>query len=627
MQKVWSRLQETVSLGRWAFPGMVVVGLVIAARLAGSLQSLEWLALDSYLRLRPAEPDDDRIVLVGFDSAALKQTGYPIPETQLTALLAQLQAYKPAVIGLHILPNQIALADGVGRLMPRRPLRNLIVSEQILPAANQIPPPSGFAAQQIGFIDIIPDGDDHLRRAILGTYDPIKSQTYKLSLTIQLVEKYLVSQNNSLALTNGIRDPKAMRFGTTELPRLLPNSGGYVNASTGNPQILLNFRSGPHPFRVLSPNDIKTGHVDPNWLRDRIIIVGITDPTIRPIIPTATDYDTNSLDIQAHAVSQIISAVLDGRSLLNTWPDAWEYLWIMVWGSVAVIWGRSKLSPQKKLMGIAIIQIGLMGVGYWLLISGWWIPVIPAALVWLLNGIGCTAFYKYDWVLRSRLKENQRVIEERQHTIEQTFDVIHNGPLQTLANLLRQIRDGNLSQAQLLAALENLNRDIRGIGEHLKQETLTQEDSLYLGNDLKVDLKLPVHELFFEVYNITLERPDIPRFATLKIACYFEPIEPLSLHVDHKRNLCRFLEEALCNVGKHANGATHLSVTGTQTDTWYTLQIKDNGSGIQSTVEGEGTKHARKVAARLGGKFQRSSLPAKGTLCELTFPLTKSWRL
>jgi CHASE2 domain-containing sensor protein/two-component sensor histidine kinase len=618
----WSRLHETLSLWRWLLPGMVVIGLVMAARLTGSLQGLELLTLDTFLRLRPAEPRDDRIVLVGIDEADMQKTGYPIQERQLIDLLKTLQAYRPAVIGLHILQNQIAESNKAELWTALKQPQKLIVAEKILPASDQIPPPLKFPANQVGLIDLITDGDIHVRRAILGTFDPINPKTYKLSLTIGLVENYLVSQDKNLTLKNGISDPKAMRFGTTELPRLRP-SGAYPGADTGNPQILLNFRNHHQPFRVLSLSDIKTGNVDPSWLRDRIIIVGITAPKIRPIIPTAAIDKTNSLDIQAHAVSQIISAVMDGRSLLNTWTDGWEYLWIIFWGLTAIVLGRSKLLAKHKLLGIGIAQISFIGISYFLLLGGWWIPVIPTSFVWLLNGIGCAAFYKYDWVLRSRLKENQRIIEERQRMIEQTFDVIHNGPLQTLASLLRQIRDSKLSPEQLLAALENLNREMRGIGEHLKQETLTQEDSLYLRDGLKVDLKLPAHELFFEVYSSTLERSDFPRFETLKIACYFEPIEQTPLSIEHKRSLCRFLEEAICNVGKHAEGATHLNVTGTQIKDWYSLDIKDNGIGLRSSIDGEGTKHARKVASRLGGQFKREASSPKGTLCKLAFPLTR----
>ena len=48
-------------------PGFVIVALVIAARLTGLLQFLELSALDNFLRLRPEEPVDERIVNVGIN--------------------------------------------------------------------------------------------------------------------------------------------------------------------------------------------------------------------------------------------------------------------------------------------------------------------------------------------------------------------------------------------------------------------------------------------------------------------------------------------------------------------------------------------------------------------------------
>ena len=86
------------------------------------------------------------------------------------------------------------------------------------------------------------------------------------------------------------------------------------------------------------------------------------------------------------------------------------------------------------------------------------------------------------------------------------------------------------------------------------------------------------------------------------------------------------MEEALCNVGKHAKGLTRLSATGKQLKGWYTLSIKDNGSSIDSSSEGRGTKQCRNLAKKLKGTFKRTSLEKKGTLCELTWPLIgKNW--
>jgi two-component sensor histidine kinase len=245
---------------------------------------------------------------------------------------------------------------------------------------------------------------------------------------------------------------------------------------------------------------------------------------------------------------------------------------------------------------------------------GLWIPIIPPLLALTLGDVACIAFQAYDQALRSRLNE-------RQQTIERTFDVIHNGPLQTLASLLRQVQDGQIPTTQLLTELDELNQEIRAVGERLKQEALSREESLYLGSKLTLDLKSPIHELFYQVYSSTLER-DLPGFKTLKVKIrQFDPIEEEHLSLENKRGLCRFLEEALCNVGKHAIGVTRVSATGKYGQGWYTLCVTDNGPGIHSNLKGQGTKQVLNLKTKLNGKFKRESLSPQGTLCELSWPL------
>jgi nitrate/nitrite-specific signal transduction histidine kinase len=238
--------------------------------------------------------------------------------------------------------------------------------------------------------------------------------------------------------------------------------------------------------------------------------------------------------------------------------------------------------------------------------------------VLVLNGVGLTAFYQYDRALRSK-------ISDRQFIIDSTFDTIHNGPLQTLAKLLKNVREQDLPSNQLISELEHLNYELRAVYESMQRETLTQDNRLYLNSELELDLQAPIYELLYQVYTYTLER-DLPCFKTLKIQIRtFDPIDNQYLSIEQKRGLCRFLEEALCNVGKHALGVTRLSVTYTYKDGWYSLRITDNGVGICSDAEGRGTQQCRNLARQLRGKFERSPLSPKGTLCELTWPVKRVW--
>lgn len=619
-RNICRKIKQEIKIWRvGAMPGIVVLGLVIIGRLSGSLQFLEWITLDSFLRLRPAEIIDERVVIIGIDEADIQNVGtYPIPDQEIAVLLRKLQQYKPRVIGLDIV-RDLPVEPGHTELVKVfKENKNIIGVEKVLPI--QIAPPLELPAEQIGFVDFIPDTDGQVRRSILGMRRPETPQNYVFSLSLVMAKSYLASEG--FTLENGNRDPSAMQFGSTELPRFFANSGGYVKADEFGVQVLVNFRSGSDRFRRLSLEDIKEGNFNPSWIRDRIIVIGITAPSIKDLINTSAIANLNppgkiyGVEFHAHVTSQIVSAVLDRRPLLKTWSEGWEYLWIFVWGFLAIGLGRLTQSPLNNLLYVSLTSFILVVFSYGFLIAGWWIPVAPALLILILHSVGLSAFsfYQHDQALKSQLNE-------RQHTIEQTFNVIHNGPLQTLADVLRRLRDQDLPQEKLLLELENLNYEIRAIGEDLQREALAQEESIRLGSGLKLDLKRPIHELFYEVYSSTLER-NLRYFQTLKVkARSFKPIEPRYLSIKQKRELCLFLEEALCNVGKHAQGVTRLTVIGIQNEGLYTLSVKDNGSGICSSAEGQGTKQCRKLAKQLGGEFKRESLGSKGTLCELNWLL------
>jgi CHASE2 domain-containing sensor protein len=610
-------------------PGIVAIVLIILVRLSGALQLIEWVTFDSFLRLRPSEPIDQRIVIVGIDEADIQHIGnYPIPDREIAKLLRTLQKYRPRVIGLDLI-RDLPVEPGHAELVATfKDIKNLIVLEKVIPVS--IKPPPDLPPEKIGFIDYLSDDDGKVRRAILGINRPENDKKYAFSLPLRLAETYLKAEG--IELSNGIRDHLAMRFGSTELPRFFPNSGGYVGVDDFGVQLLLNYRNGRERFRTLSLqdiNDIEATKGNPDVLRDilgsRIVLIGKTAPSIKDFINTSAIANLQppgkiyGVEFHAHVVSQIVSAVLDGRPVLKTWSQGWEYLWIVGWGVLAIYIGRLTQSPLKNLVYVAAASLGLVGISYAFIVGGWWIPAAPALLLLVINGAILNTFYQYDRFLRFQ-------IEIRQHTIERTFIIIHNGPLQTLANILRHVQDQDLEPNRLLEELKNLNWEIREVGEYLKLEALDRKESLRLGSGLILDLKTPIRDLLYEVYSHTLQR-NFPSFKTLKVKAYsFEPIEEQYLSLEQKRELCQFLEEALCNVGKHAKKLTRLSATGKENKGWYTLSIKDNGFSICSSSEGRGTKQCLNLAKKLKGKFKRTCLGEKGTLCELTWPITsRNW--
>jgi hypothetical protein len=302
------------------------------------------------------------------------------------------------------------------------------------------------------------------------------------------------------------------------------------------------------------------------------------------------------------------------------WNRIRKELGLLIWDFLPMIIGRLTQSGWKNLLSVGVAGCCLFTWGYVMLwVWGVWIPVAPSLLILAVNGLGLSAFafYQHDKFLRSQ-------IQERQNTIDHTFTIIHNGPLQTLAYGLKHIRAKDIPYEQLLGQFEKLDREIREIGEYLKLEALTTEESLRLGSGLILELNRPLHDLLYEVYSSILERNEFENFQTLKVKIRnFEPIDDQYLNMEDKRKICLFLEEALCNVGKHAQGVKRVEACGVYGANKYKLWVKDNGCGIKSKLENKGTKHSKILAKQLKGEFRRQSLSPRGTICELSWtPLT-----
>ena len=232
-----------------------------------------------------------------------------------------------------------------------------------------------------------------------------------------------------------------------------------------------------------------------------------------------------------------------------------------------------------------------------------------------------------DRLYQERLQYYEQIIERqsiRQRAMEHAVTQIHNGPLQTLALLMRDVQQGR--SADLLQRLDALNTEIRTVGHSLTDpsEVEPTEYILRLGEGTQIDLNHPLHHLFHEVYAVTLKR-QLPHFRTIQVKVRnFAPLESPMLALDLKRDLCLWLEEALCNVGKHAQGVTRLTVTGQHCENHYgenhyVLKVQDNGAGLDPTANPLEAKFCTLLAQRLEGTFQRTTLPKGGVLCELSW--------
>ena len=644
--------------------GYVLIGSFLLARGLGLFSSLELVTLDFFLRHRPPEEEDQHVVIVLIDRTS-SQDNQTMTDGYLAELLETILSNDPAVVGFNIFREETT--NKVERLRLAHLFEkheNLVGVQKILPP-NKILPlaevSDEISNEQFGFNDVPIDQDGKVRRVFIGSYLPDntpsnrKDNPFKFSFSFTIAEKYLASKGYELE--NLPADPETPSFKVPEtggfvgITRLKPTFGGYVrDGDISDIQTLLNFRSGTRTFDIFYADGLLDKSFNFERLKGKVVIVGATDSLFPRFLPVSASSNLGNkeygyrqilprlgitgAELEAHAASQIINAVLNERPLIEATPRLVEIVLIMMAGVGGILisnaFQTAQATIQNTLLLASTIIIVIVSSYLTLYLTGIWLPVFPISSILAITGIAYIAFYQSERLSLTESKkleeDAQKLAEERRNTIDQIFNSIHAGPLQTLAGLLRNVRDGKLEQTYLLEDLEFLNREIRGIGERLRQEAIEDVYFVDARRDIKLDLNHPMHEVFYEIYNHCLQK-ELPGFQNIKVrSVVFESFDSNSLDIETKKKLCWFLQESLENVGKHALGTTRLFVTGKKDEESYTICIEDNGPGICSSHIGEGTKFFHRLEKQLEGKFSRESKPERGTICKLTWSLADNKR-
>ncbi len=637
------RLRHFLTHHAW---GIGAIAFFLILKASGVLQTLELNQLDFLLGLLPEEPLDSKILIVEIDDRYLetlreKHGGLSYFEYQdLAELTQKIWEQQPSVVALDVVSTSLS---GQGR----EALVSLFSQHSTMLATEKafrpvLPPISGIPEEQLAFNDFPRDVDGKIRRTFLGSYN-LDEDNFKKSLSFRLAEVYLLKEHG-INSVNGIKDPESARFDKTEIPRIKPNQEPYVGKrnKVNGVQTLLHFRRQSQPFESISAQAILDGSADFRQIKDKIVLVGITAPAIAPYLNTSVprnklnqtptfQSETLGVELQAHATSQIVNGVLEDRRLLRGLHQAYTYGLIIIFGLLGCLFGRSSENLAFGLFSLLLGIVFFLIVLYFLFLEyGLYIFARFSIASLIVTGVGHMIITQREIVaqetaVRKAAEEEAKAKEvqltARLRAIEDTFGEIHNGPLQILSIILRQIQDGETSIPRIETQLKDLNQRIRLVGEHLKQEAKTGGRQVLLRPNQTIDLAQPLHELFYDIYYQSLQA-DWANLKHLKIKSRaFDPIPDIELSKEDKGDLCLFLEEAITNVGKHADGATKLSITGKKSEKYYTLSIRDNGCGLKNVRQGSGSKIAHELERRLAGQFFRTPLKPKGIDCRFIWPL------
>ena len=387
--------------------GLILTTALLLCRQLGLLEALELKAYDHFLRSRPTETVDSRLLIITNTSDDIDQRpntngSSSLSDATLSALLDKLALLNPQIIGLDIYRNfpaqELALAQQL------KNADNLIaickIPDPTTEAAGKAPPPEIETLSRIGSNDFVTDEHSgrRLRRHLL-YLEPLPNFSCQAGETFSTViaQRYLKEAYN-------LPRSRDASIGAAPLPLLSRSFGGYHNLDSGGAQILLN-------YRILDPQKTNCGEVketpadcitvtefldqDLNQLRHsvegRIVLIGTTDIDFGYQDRWLTPYTTTSfledqtpgVFLQAQMISQLLSAALGQIPLLTSWPEWQEMIWIASWAMLGGWMGTQRYARWRLGLWLRLLifeSILLLACWVWLVYAAVWVPWVPSAL-------------------------------------------------------------------------------------------------------------------------------------------------------------------------------------------------------------------------------------------------------
>ncbi|WP_287296173.1 CHASE2 domain-containing protein [Moorena sp. SIO2C4] len=378
---------------------VVVTILVMVIRQLGMLQLWELKAFDQLMRLRPNPGVDTRLLVVEATDAEIMRYGYPLPDQTLAQVLDKLESDQPRMIGLDIFrerprePGHQALSRQLQQ--NQKFIALCSAREANNPKNSGIKPPSGVPESRLGFSNIMADPDGIIRRHLVFMHpyhdDPCATD-HSFSARVAL---HYLAQDRIKAKTIAMNK---IRLGKTVLTELSANAGGYHNRDYRGFQVLLNYRKTV--ARRVTVTEVLEGKVKPEWVKDKIVLIGITariakDYHLTPYSALEWPYqEMPGVILQAQMVSQMISAGLGERPLLSVWSVWGDLFWVWAWSII----GATIAWRYGRILYWGLATVTATGVLYLLCFGlftlGVWVPLVPSALALVATSVIVVVYRK-----------------------------------------------------------------------------------------------------------------------------------------------------------------------------------------------------------------------------------------
>jgi CHASE2 domain-containing sensor protein len=148
---------------------------IIVIKPLGRFERLDLLIFDFFYQIRPQEPQDKRVIIVGITEQDIRSAkAYPFSDAYLAKIITKIQNYSPAVLGLDLV-RDISVPPGKAKLKDLLKSPNLVTAGTIGVGNDAIafPPDSRLRGDVSGIEDL----DGSVRRFF---YNPAVTTLLKI---------------------------------------------------------------------------------------------------------------------------------------------------------------------------------------------------------------------------------------------------------------------------------------------------------------------------------------------------------------------------------------------------------------------------------------------------------------
>ena len=414
---------------RWQPP---TISILIGCFTTAAINSLGWLPIterqlyDYYLRTRPEEPQDKKIVIVGLTEKDIGKFGFPISDATLATLLTKIKQQNPRAIGLDLHRNVNIGESGNEKLNDIFSSTPQLIGVEKTDGGNpnhlSISPPTELEKLgQTGASEIIEDGENGgVRRAYLYVQKSSEDETIP-SLGLAVALKYLEEEN---VFPTSYGKKTWLKLNNAVFPMLEENRLFYSSQSIDNYQTTINYRNAKDKLSQVSVSEVLENKIKEDLLKDKIVFIGTMAETIEDIYTTPYSYRqenydfTYGVEIHASMTSQIVNAALGDRVIIKFIPTLWQYsgLFILLLTTSFSSWylyTRDNFFPWKKIVLHIIYSIFSLVIilvfGYSLLLFGWCSPTVTALLLTLSSELCIFVFIQLDLLKQENIILEQKV--------------------------------------------------------------------------------------------------------------------------------------------------------------------------------------------------------------------------